>query len=100
MEYLVTMTTHVPEETPGQTVAGIRAHQAAHSSELAGRGHLLRLWRPPLRPGESHSRGCSAPQNLAEAQAIRKPRPPDAWMAVRTAPRTPDQIDHPGLAAS
>ena len=50
MEYLVTMTTHVPEETPGQTVAGIRAHVAAHSSELAGQGHLLRLWRPPLRP--------------------------------------------------
>lgn len=100
MEYLVTMTTHVPEETPGQTVAGIRVHQAAHSSELAGQGHLLRLWRPPLRPGESRWRGCSAPRNLAEAQAILKPMPLDAWMAVQTAPLTPYQSDHPGLAAS
>jgi muconolactone delta-isomerase len=100
MEYLVTMTTHVPEETPGQTVAGIRAHQAAHSSELAGQGHLLRLWRPPLRPGESRSRGCSASRNLAEAQAIPKPMPLDAWMAVQNRAAHPYQIDHPGLAAS
>jgi muconolactone delta-isomerase len=100
MEHLVTMTTQVPEETPGQTVGSMRAHQAAHSSELAGRGQLLRLWRPPLRPGESRSLGCSASRNLAETQAILKPRPLDAWMAVQTAARTPDQIDHPGLAAS
>jgi muconolactone delta-isomerase len=96
MEHLVTMTTHVPEETPGQTVAGIGAHQAAHSSELAGRGHLLQLWRPPLRP----ARGCSAPRNLAETQAILKPMPLDAWMAVQTAPFAPYQFDHRGLAAS
>jgi len=100
MEYLVTMTTHVPEETPGQTVAGIRAHQAAHSSELAGQGHLLRLWRPPLRPGESRPLGCSAPRNLAETQAIRKPMPLDAWMAVQNRAAHPYQSDHPGLAAS
>jgi muconolactone delta-isomerase len=100
MEYLVTMTTHVPEETPGQTVAGSRARQAAHSSELAGQGHLLRLWRPPLRPGESRSLGCSAPRNLAETQAIRKPMPLDAWMAAQSRAAHPYQIDHPGLAAS
>ena len=100
MEYLVTMTTHVPEETPGQTVAGIRAHQAAHLSELAGQGRLLRLWRPPLRPGESRPLGCSAPRNLAETPAIVKPMPLDAWMALQTAPLPPCQIGHQGLAAS
>ena len=100
MEYLVTMTTHVPEETPGQTVAGIRARQAAHSSELAGQGHLLRLWRPPLRPASRARWGCSAPRNLAETQAILKPMPLDAWMAVQPAPLAPCQIAHPGLAAS
>ena len=99
MEYLVTMTTHVPEEMPGQTVAGIRGHQAAHLSELAGQGHL-RLWRPPLRPGESRSLGCSAPRDLAEAQVILKPMPLDAWMAVQNRAAYPYQIDHPGLAAS
>ena len=45
MEYLVTMTTHVPEGTPEQAVGNDRAHQAARSRELAAQGHLLRLWR-------------------------------------------------------
>ncbi|HSR23653.1 MAG TPA: muconolactone Delta-isomerase family protein [Candidatus Eisenbacteria bacterium] len=100
MEYLVTMSTYVPEETPGQTVAGIRAHQAAHSSELAGQGHLLRPRRPPVRPGESRSLGCSAPRNLAETQAILKPMPLDAWMAVQNRAAHPVPDHHPGLAAS
>lgn len=35
MEYLVNMTTHVPEGTPDRAVADIRSREAAHSSELA-----------------------------------------------------------------
>ena len=100
MEYLVTMITHVPEETPSQTVAGIRARQAAHSSELAGQGHLLRLWRPPPRQGESRSLGCSAPRNLAETPAILKPMQLDAWMAAQGRAADLYQINDPGLAAS
>ena len=100
MEYLVTMTTHVPEEAPGQTAAGVRAHQAARSSELARQGPLLRLWRPPQRPA-THARWFVAtPRNLAETPAIMEPMPLDAWMAVQTAPLTLYPIDHPGLAAS
>jgi muconolactone D-isomerase len=43
MEYLVTMTTYVPDGTPTVTVADIRSREAARSSELAAEGHLLRL---------------------------------------------------------
>ena len=52
MEYLVTMTTHVPGGTPDGAVDDIRAREAARAGELAAEGHLLRLWRPPLQPGE------------------------------------------------
>ena len=41
MEYLVTMTTNVPDGTPDQAVADVRAREAAHSSELTA----------PERPG-------------------------------------------------
>ncbi len=44
MEYLVTMTTRVPDGTPEQAVTDIRAREAAHSRELAAQGGLLRLW--------------------------------------------------------
>jgi muconolactone delta-isomerase len=52
MEYLVTMTTHVPDGTAGEAIDEIRVREAARARELAADGHLLRLWRPPLRPGE------------------------------------------------
>jgi len=51
MEYLVTMTTHVPDGTPQQAVDDVRAREAVHTRDLATEGHLLRLWRPPLQPG-------------------------------------------------
>ena len=60
MEYLVTMTTHVPEGTPEGDVQEIRTREAARSRELAAQGHLLRLWRPPLQPGEWRTLGLFA----------------------------------------
>ncbi len=52
MEFLVTMTTHVPEGTPESAVAEVRAREAVRAAELAADGRLLRLWRPPVEPGE------------------------------------------------
>ncbi|MGH7735159.1 MAG: muconolactone Delta-isomerase family protein, partial [Gemmatimonadales bacterium] len=60
MEYLVTMTTHVPEGTSDEAVSDVRAREAARSRELAAQGHLLRLWRPPLQPGEWRALGLFA----------------------------------------
>jgi muconolactone delta-isomerase len=67
VEYLVTMTTHVPDGTPDQAVDDVRAREGAHSRELAEQGHLLRLWRPPLKPGEWRSLGLFA-ADAREAQ--------------------------------
>ena len=52
MEYLVTMTTRVPGGTPAEEVDAVRAKESAHTRELAAQGRVLRLWRPPLGPGE------------------------------------------------
>jgi muconolactone D-isomerase len=80
MEYLVTMTTHVPDGTSQQAVEAVRTREAARSGELAERGHLLRLWRPPLQPGQWRTR------DAAEMQAILAALPMDAWMTVQTPP--------------
>ena len=52
MEFLVDMVTVVPEGTGEDEVAAVRAREAARSRQLAAEGSLLRLWRPPLAPGE------------------------------------------------
>lgn len=60
MEFLVTMTTRVPNGTRTEAVDEVRAREAAHSRQLAEQGHLLRLWRPPLQPGEWRTLGLFA----------------------------------------
>ena len=83
MEYLVTMTTHVPEGTSDQAVADVRDREAAHSSELAGQGHLLRLWRPPLRPGEWRSLGLFAAADDAQLEQVLASMPLRVWLPTR-----------------
>ena len=66
MEYLVTMTTHVPDGTSDAAVEDIRGREAAHTRELVTEGHLRRLWRPPLQPGEWWTLGLFEAADRAE----------------------------------
>jgi muconolactone delta-isomerase len=79
MEYLVTMTTHVPDGTSEQAVADVRAREAAHTRELAARGHILRLWRPPLAPGEWRTLGLFAAADRGELERVLASMPLRVW---------------------
>jgi muconolactone delta-isomerase len=79
MEYLVTMTTHVPAGTAEQAIADIRAREAAHTRELAAQGQVLRLWRPPLAPGEWRTLGLFAAVDRAELERILTSMPLRVW---------------------
>jgi muconolactone delta-isomerase len=65
MEYLVTMTAHVLEETPEPAVEDIRTREAARARELAAQGHLLRLCALP----------CSQASGAARTLRRRRRRP-------------------------
>ena len=52
MEYLTDMVTTVPEGTSPTKVDELRAAEAVRAAALTKAGHLIRLWRPPLGPGE------------------------------------------------
>jgi muconolactone delta-isomerase len=79
MEYLVTMTTHVPDGTPKSEVDDVVAREAAHSRELAAAGHLLRLWRPPLQPGEWRSLGLFTADDDGELERTLASMPLRVW---------------------
>jgi muconolactone D-isomerase len=49
-EFLVEITTTVPEGTDPAEVQRRRAAEAVRARELAGTGHLVRLWRPVDAP--------------------------------------------------
>ncbi len=93
MQYLVTMTTRVPDGTPDEAVADVRAREAAHSAELAAQGHLLRLWRPPLAPGEWRSLGLFAADDAAQLEQVLASMPLRVWRTDEVTPLAPHPND-------
>jgi muconolactone delta-isomerase len=98
MEYLVTMTTHVPDGTSDQEVADVRAREAANTSNLVAQGHLLRLWRPPLAPGEWRSLGLFAADDDAQLEQVLASMPLRIWRTDEVTPLSLHPND-PGLQA-
>jgi muconolactone delta-isomerase len=93
MEYLVTMTTRVPDGTPDQAVDDIRAREAARSRELAAAGHLVRLWRPPLAPGEWRSLGLFAAADAGQLEEVLASMPLRVWRSDEVTPLAPHPND-------
>ena len=82
--------------SPGQAVEDTEAREAQSAKELAGQGHLLRLWR---LPGQGRALGLWRARDAAEMQAILASLPLDAWMTVETTPLSEHPSD-PALATS
>jgi muconolactone delta-isomerase len=105
MEYLVTMTTHVPERTSEGAVEDIRTREAARSRQLATQRSLLRLWRPPLQPGEWRTLGLFAADGGAELEKVLASMPLRVWRTDQVTPLSPHPDDparptqEPGTAA-
>jgi muconolactone delta-isomerase len=100
MEFLVTMTTHVPDGTTDDAVDQVRGREAAHTRELAAQGHVLRLWRPPLAPGEWRTIGLFAAAGPAELEPVLASMPLRVWRSDTVQPLTPDRNDPaPGASA-
>jgi muconolactone delta-isomerase len=93
MEYLVTMTTHVPDGTSEETVDDIRTREAAHSRELAAQGHLLRLWRPPVQPGEWRTIGLFAADGGGQLEEVLASMPLRVWRTDEVTPLSPHPND-------
>ena len=93
MEYLVTMTTHVPRGTAEDVVTDVRAREAERSRELAGQGHLLRLWRPPLQPGEWRTLGLFAADDRARLEDVLASMPLRVWRTDDVTPLVPHPND-------
>jgi muconolactone delta-isomerase len=93
MEYLVTMTTQVPDGTPDEAVDAIRAREATRSAELAREGHLLRLWRPPLQPGEWRTFGLFAADGDKALEKSLASMPLRVWRTDTATPLSPHPND-------
>jgi muconolactone D-isomerase len=95
-EFLVELTTTVPEGTDPAEVDRVRAAEAVRAAELARAGHLVRLWRPV---GELRSIGLWRAADRAELEeAVLGSLPLWPWMtatvtAVHSHPNDPGAAD-------
>jgi muconolactone delta-isomerase len=99
MEYLVIMTTRVPDGTSQEAIDDIGTREAAHSRELTSQGHLLRLWRPPLKPGEWRTLGLFAAGDGDELEKVLASMPLRVWRTDEVTPLSRHPND-PALQAS
>ncbi|MFF0341385.1 muconolactone Delta-isomerase family protein [Kribbella sp. NPDC004875] len=93
MEFLVTMTTHVPDGVTEAEVAEVRAREAAHSAELAAQGRVERLWRPPLAPGEWRTIGLFDADDADHLETVLASMPLRIWRTDEVLPLTPHPND-------
>jgi muconolactone delta-isomerase len=93
MEYLTDLVTTVPEGTSPAKVDELRAAEATRAAELAKAGHLVRLWRPPLEPGEWRSIGLFRATDEPALREVLDSLPLHIWMKVTITPLTPHPND-------
>jgi muconolactone D-isomerase len=96
MEYLVTMTTHVPDGTSEKAVEDMRSREAERARELAAQGHLIRLWRPPLQPGEWRTLGLFAADDADRLEEVLASMPLRVWRRDEVTPLSPHPNDPAG----
>lgn len=98
MEFLVDMVTTVPDGTTSADIEAIRAREAARSRELAAQGHLLRLWRPPLAPGEWRTLGLFQAADAEALEHVLASMPLRVWRRDTVTALTPHPNDPAGTA--
>jgi muconolactone delta-isomerase len=92
-EFLVDMVTTVPEGTTDAEIDAIRSLEAERSRELAAQGHLLRLWRPPLKGGEWRTWGLFQAADATELEKVLSSMPLRVWRHDTVTPLTAHPSD-------
>ncbi|MEV0460822.1 muconolactone Delta-isomerase family protein [Catellatospora methionotrophica] len=90
---MVDMRTTVPVGTSEDEVADMRRREAVRAAELVKQGNLLRLWRPPLAPGEWRTWGLFRADDTAELETVLASMPLRAWRTEDVTPLTPHPND-------
>lgn len=95
-EFLVEITTTIPDDTDPAEVASRRAAEAVRARELAFAGNLVRLWRPV---GELRSIGLWRAVDEADLHRhVLDTLPLRSWMSLSVTPLQPHPND-PSQAA-
>jgi muconolactone D-isomerase len=86
MEFLVEFEVDIPDEAPASEIEARNSAEAAAAARLVGEGHLLRLWKPPVAPGETKALGLYRADSEAQLADLLRALPLYDWMNIRVTP--------------
>ena len=93
MDFLVEFQINVPEGTPESEVTAREAAEAAAAAKLVDQGHLIRLWKRHVAPGESRPIGLYHAESEAVLDGLLRALPLYEWMRVTVTPLEPHPND-------
>jgi muconolactone D-isomerase len=86
MEFLVEFDVHVPDGAPTAEVERRTNAETVAAGKLADQGHLVRLWKPPVAPGEIKAVGLYRADGEVQLSALLDGLPLAEWMDIKVTP--------------
>ena len=93
MEFLVEFEVNIPDGTPESEVKDRENAETSAAAKLADEGHLVRLWKPPVAPGETRVLGLYRADSETQLDGLLGALPLSAWMRVTVTPLEPHPND-------
>jgi muconolactone delta-isomerase len=86
MDFLVEFEINVPAGTPKAEVTAREDAESAAAARLVDHGHLVRLWKRRVAPGESRPIGLYRAESEGELDGLLRALPLYEWMRVAVTP--------------
>jgi len=93
VEYLVEFDVTIPDGTPEADVKERVGAEAVATAGMARAGHLVRLWKAPVAPGETKAVGLYSADSEAQLDGLLGALPLDGWMRTVVTPLEPHPND-------
>jgi muconolactone D-isomerase len=92
-EFLVEFEVNVPDGTPVAEVKDREDAEAVAAAKLVDEGHLVRLWKRPIAPGDTRIVGLYRAGSETELDGLLEALPLSEWMQVTVTPLEPHPND-------
>jgi muconolactone delta-isomerase len=93
MEFLVEFEINVPEGTPASEVEARQCAEAVAAARLADQGHVLRVWKRSVAPGETTVLGLYRADSAAQLADLLGALPLYDWMEITVTALEPHPND-------
>jgi muconolactone delta-isomerase len=93
MDFLVDFEINVPAGTAESEVAAREDAESAAAAQLVDQGHLVRLWKRRVAPGETRPIGLYRAESEGELDGLLRALPLYGWMRVTVTPLEPHPND-------